>query len=68
MLIKVNYCDYGSFGKIKGVTSYISDYIPRVNESLDFDNIGYRQVSDVKYHIKDGKLLYVEINTIRERI
>ena len=68
MLIKVNYCNYGCFGIINGVTSYMSDCIPRVNESLYFDNIGYRQVTDVKYNIKDGKLSYVEINTKRERI
>lgn len=68
MLIKVNYCNYGCFGRIKGVISYISDCIPRVNESLYFDTIGYRQVTDVKHHIEDGKLSYVEINTIGERI
>ncbi len=64
MLIKVNYCDYGSFGRISdGITTYMSDCIPRVNESLYFDNIGCREVSSIKYHIEDGKLSYVEVNT-----
>lgn len=67
MLIKVNYCDYNSFSRVNrisdGVKSYISDYIPRVDESLYFDTIGHRVVSSVKYHIEDDKLSYVELDT-----
>lgn len=64
MLIKVNYYDYDYKIGNRCVTSYMSDYIPRVNESLYFDTIGYRQVTDVEYHIENNKLSYVEINTM----
>ena len=45
-------------------TEYDSDYIPRIGECIDFqDAMYYRKVSDVFYHISNGVIDYVEVNT-----
>lgn len=43
---------------------YNSDYIPRIGECIDVqDDMYYRKVSDVFYHVSNGVVDYVEINT-----